>query len=741
MAEGADDVAVALAASLAAAERELARRRARALASATGREVSLQWHEPRESVAMLARHGDAAATAVTAALARVEPGAWRARFPALDGVADEALRAVWRRWRKELDAMGRGEAVAMTSAPAATEEPAPEVMVPPRGEAPPSPDVGDEPQDVGRARTRRTLSPDAVAVALARHAERVWAESPRTTTRTAGGDEPAVTDARSWFEVAPRGDGALAVYLVVEPVEGFASFVKVLTATSSAWRQGLRRENLARLGARLEVPPACSRLAWTTGDPDDDGPYAPLLASMAPAPFADDAPTVFRTDVTGRTQRIVGTSLAAGARYAVLLPPQLLAPTDATMHALGEGWRLWVLDVPAVPDDALAAALAALGLSLGSAALDATWVVTPPRRWEVTPRGDRLPVFAVGDHPFVRVTSGVVRGDMVAFLWGPGGLERLPLATTERTDVALDALAAGRYVVEVTCADRSVAPARLAFVVDDDARGAWPTATPAVTLGAQTLAPGEGCEADLSSLGEGQPWSVTAPPAMPVRVRWTSHTAWDSGWCSADADGAVDLTAATLRTRTLRESAVLGALSVDFGEWGEVRIAHARTAALAVASARRGLRDAMDAAVALLGAGLADPSLAASLWGRPVAAALGYHARELPDGARRACAGLSVLLVEGIEPLERAFRTRPAALLALLHPSLGLRAREPGTPRATLDAIGAAVGLTRALVSDGRRWWALDLTRSAPPPPDALDAVIDDDEAFEGFLVRYGAWR
>jgi hypothetical protein len=49
--------------------------------------------------------------------------------------------------------------------------------------------------------------------------------------------------------------------------------------------------------------------------------------------------------------------------------------------------------------------------------------------------------------------------------------------------------------------------------------------------------------------------------------------------------------------------------------------------------------------------------------------------------------------------------------------------------------------LTRALVSDGRRWWVLDVKRSAAPLADLLDGIIDDDEGMEGFLVRYGAWR
>jgi hypothetical protein len=90
---------------------------------------------------------------------------------------------------------------------------------------------------------------------------------------------------------------------------------------------------------------------------------------------------------------------------------------------------------------------------------------------------------------------------------------------------------------------------------------------------------------------------------------------------------------------------------------------------------------------------------------------------------------------------EGAWRVTTKAVLALVRPGVSLRERDADDARTTLNALGHAAGVTRALVSDGRRWWDLDLTRSAAPLPDTLDAVLDDDDGLEGFLTRYGAWR
>lgn len=739
MEHASDTVGVTLVASLAAAERELAQRRARALAAATGREVRLLWHEPRESVAMLARHGEAYAAVVAGALADVAGDAWRARMPRLEGATDEALRALRSAWLGELAAFARGDVVRVTAPPGATpSDGAPAAS----GASAPSLRPSPEPPPVAApgAQPGRSLTTDAVEKSLARHARRVW----ESTAEAAAEDEPeaaAESPPRAWYEVAARHDGALGVFLVVAPVEGFASFVRSLTVAGTSWRHSLRRDNLERLGARIEVPPARSSVAWTTGDAEDDVPYAGLLASMTPAALSTERPTVFRTDIAGASQRVTGATLAVGARYVVLMPPGPAEPTRGEVTTLDGGWHLWSVDVPVVADEALAATLDTLGLSVGAAALDATWVLTPPRRWELTARGDRVPVFAPEDAAVVQVSSAVPRGAMVAFLWGGGTLERLSLATTERVEITLEALPQGRYVFEVTAEDPAVTPARLAFAVDEGARGRWPVDAPTLRIGERIVRPSDAAELDLSALGDTLPWSITAPPTMPLRVRWEAHSVWDSGWLSADLDGTVDLREVVVRTRTIREFAALGALRVDLGEWGVVSVGHARTASFALPKAREGLRATVEAAALLHAQAIADPQLATALWARPVAAALGYQPRDLPADARHVCAGMLVLALDAVEPGEGGLRTRPVSLLALVRPALSLRAREPEAPRATLDAIGRTLGLTRAIVSDGRRWWALDLARTAPPMPDHLDAVLDDDEGLEGFLVRYGAWR
>ncbi len=224
-------------------------------------------------------------------------------------------------------------------------------------------------------------------------------------------------------------------------------------------------------------------------------------------------------------------------------------------------------------------------------------------------------------------------------------------------------------------------------------------------------------------------------------MRWDGAQRWDSGALSADEMGEVPTGPVIVRTQTIRETAPAGALTIDLGESGSVVLRHVRRIDHALVSAREGLRQALDAASVLAAHGLLDPGLALAMWAHPVGAALGYVVRELPLVARGVAPGLSAVIVEDAFDDGVAWRMQASALLVLVRPDVSLRGREEGSARASVEALCGALGLTRALVSDGRRWWALDVRRSAAPLADQLDGIIDDDEGLEGFLVRYGAWR
>jgi hypothetical protein len=707
-----------LLAALASAERELARRRA---AAATGHGLHGRpwWDTPRACVAMLARH-EGASTLVSDALARTPIARWDALLPALDGHTTDGLRALRTQWAQELAAVARGERIAPTAVPPSA-PPAPRPLA---SATPPPPPAATPPGRTDPV-VRRDTSSAANAARLARWLDGVFGERVEATEGT---DEAEPTrEVNAWYEVAPRGDGRLALWLVCAPTAGFAPFVKVLTARCGQWERSVRRENLATLGARFEVAPTADAPTWTTGDAEDDDSFTAVLASLAPEGLPADRVTVFRLDLDGRAQRLSGTTVSRGARYAVLLPPAVADVRDAT--SLEGAWRLWAVEVPALVPDGLATELQAAGLSVGALALAAGWAVVPPARWELTDGGERVPVF--DRSPVARLTAGVPRSDLTVLLHGGGATAERPLAHTDGALLALSDLAPGRYALEFTCCDRTITAAKLAFVIaSPPLRGHWPSMSPSVHLGDQIIASDMSLTADLADGRDGV-LRITAPPAMAARIRWWAAVPWDSGALAADAHGLVPLDTFEAQTQALREEAPEGVLEVDFGEWGRHTIHHRRTIAGALPALRASLRRAVAGGDGLLAT--RDASLA-TLWLRGVAAALGYVARSLavPFGAL----ALDDVVVEGAR-----VRTVPSALLVGIAPGADLRDRAEGAARPLIDALCAEASLPRALATDGVRWWELDPRRSVTPRPSRLDEVLDDDEALAEFLLRCSAWR
>lgn len=703
-----EDTTGMLLARLASAERALARRRVEG-ARAQGLDANAWWDSARASVAMLVRHHDIAAL-VSDTLAKTPAGAWDALLPPLDRCSLDALRTARATWRAQLSALARGEGVEVAEIPPdAGVIPVEPVEVP----RPPQPVELDTPK---KAATR-ALDDETVRARLARWIDRFFDRpaEPREGPKGESLDDEAP---RAWFEVAPRGDGSLALWAVCSPVQAFPPMVKVLRASMGASRTAVRRENLAVHGARFEAAPTAAPLSWTTGDDDDDRDLSKTLGAMAPAPLAADRATAFRLDIEGSAQRLEGTTLSRGARYAIVAP-----------SAEGAAWTLDVIDVPALVTEELVARLGTLGLSLGALALTASWVLCPPTRWELTPRGERYAVFDRGATPVARLHAGVARSDLAVFLHGDASRDAYALASVEEADVALPDLAPGRYVLEFTSCDAEVSPARLSFVVAEGvARSKLPVTAPSVTLDDASHSAGETLVADLSSLTAERALVVTGPPAMAVSLRWEGVTAWDSGALSLDATGRAPLDVVLARTAPLRESAPEASLTIDFGEWGAVRVRHRRRIDDVIPSAREALRKVGEMR-AMAASGV--PSLALA-WLRMVAEALGFSPREV-------LSALPAVALDDVEFERDAARTVTRAALALVPVGAKLRTREEPLRRAIEDACGAVS--SRVFVTDGARWWDLDLRKSAAPMPDALDAALDDDDALAGFLARYGAWR
>lgn len=709
-----DDTTVTLLARLAAAERALARRRVDA-ARAQGLDARSWCGSDRAYVATLARHEELAAI-VTEAFSVTPVSAWSARMSPLDGCSPAAVRAVRAAWRAELVAYARGEDVRVTEVPSDEFEIADEPVVKPV--ATDDPNVEVEAPPAPPPKPVRPIDPERVKKRLGQLIERFFQSSPTDVEPV---DEepdapPPPTVRTAWYEVAPRGDGAMALWMVCSPCGVFPAFAKVLRATQGAWRASIRRENLATQGARFEVPLSSDAITWSTGDDESDSDLASELAALAPTPLASDRVTVFRLDVEGPTQRLEGSTLSRGARYAVAVPPR-----D------GRGWTLDVLDVPALPSEELIARSNSLGLAIGALSLDASWVLVPPARWERSERGARYPVFESARAPVIRLRAGVSRRDLVVFLHGEHAQHSYALATTDGIDLSLDDLAPGRYVLEFTATDREVQPARCVFVVEAQARARVPVSTPTVTLDGEALSPGAVSVADLSSVAPSRGFEVRGPPALSFSLRWSAHSTWDSGLCSLDERGRASLDDLMARCEPLR-AVPEARLTVDFGEWGLVTVHHRRRIDDVLSAAREAFRTVSERR-ALLGAGVTD---LAQAWLRGAAEALGFSARVIASP-------IPVAALDDLEFDPAGVRVVTRATLVAVPAGARLRHRDEPL-RAAIDAACLAVA-PRAIVTDGERWWDLDLRKSTAPMPDALGAALDDDESLAGFLARYSAWR
>ncbi len=703
-----EDTTGMLLARLASAERALARRRVEG-ARAQGLDANAWWDSARASVAMLVRHHDIAAL-VSDTLAKTPAGAWDALLPPLDRCSLDALRTARATWRAQLSALARGEAVEVTEIPPdAGVNPVKPVEVP----RPPQSVELEAPKKVAT----RALDDETVRARLARWIDRFFDRpaEPREGPKGEALDDEAP---RAWFEVAPRGDGSLALWAVCSPVQAFPPMVKVLRASMGASRTAVRRENLAVHGARFEVAPSGAPLSWTTGDDDDDRDLSKVLGAMSPAPLAADRATAFRLDIEGASQRLEGSTLSRGARYAIVAP-----------SAEGAAWTLDVIDVPALVTEDLVARLGTLGLSLGALALTASWVLCPPTRWELTPRGERYAVFDRGATPVARLRAGVARSDLAVFLHGGASRDAYALASVEGGGRGAARPRTGTLCARVHL-QRRRGVACAALVRRRRRRRAIEAARDGSYGGARRRVALCGRDARRRPLVAhgGACAGGHGPPAMAVSLRWEGVTAWDSGALSLDATGHAPLDVVLARTAPLRESAPEASLAIDFGEWGVVRVRHRRRIDDVIPSAREALRKVGEMR-AMAASGV--PSLALA-WLRMVAEALGFSPREVVSA-------LSAVALDDVEFERDAARTVTRAALALVPVGAKLRTREEPLRRAIEDACSATS--SRVFVTDGARWWDLDLRKSAAPMPDTLDAALDDDDALAGFLARYGAWR
>lgn len=630
-----------------------------------------------------------------------------ARVASLRGLSETALRREWEAIRRR----GLDLLVERTRLGPRAPRPAQQIAV----------TIPDAP------RTRAIQSPEVITRTVARIERSLVRWFGASTARPTG--EPCEEASLAWLEVAPDRDGALALWAVLAPIgDLLPPVVRVLTLRSGGASHALRRENAAKLGARIPVPPSDAPITWSTGAFDDD--LTTELARLTIEPLSRTSATVFRADVEGQGQRLSGAVLAPGSTY------RLVIPRDET-------WTLRELEVPVSVPDELRAELAAMGLTLGEVATTARWIGASPTAWRFSERGERYPCFVQGEVPLVEVDAGreVEAETLMLFVVGNGASCHTPLPAGRRFAVALEDLAPGRYAFECVPEDRSIGTVRLVFEV----LAAFPHATAPeflVCCGGARVTPDREHAMDLAAaLGGGDAIEVTAPAAMSVDLRWSGTHSWQVRARTAEFDGRVALgSARALLDESLARDRV-GELSVDFGEWGVARIVHeARWTAARSAKMRETWRELLHDGLTLRGSVAQHPELVRTAWVERVARALGYGLADVPLDAPRIEGGAAWMLREHGRVGGRVKVRRALPLVVV--PGVERASWERSPLRSAIEALAESVDATEVILTDVSTWWRIDPTRARLGRGDALDEVLDDVERFDDFAcIAFGGWR
>lgn len=347
--------------------------------------------------------------------------------------------------------------------------------------------------------------------------------------------------------------------LEVGPLDGLPTFVKKLRVVGTEWDAFVLAANAKTRPTRASVRPGTGPWRWeAVGFEEEQDLGVERLALDA---LDVTAPTVFRVDADGVGQRIKSTTLAHGQAYRLLLPPKV---GDDLGAELGDGWRLWSLDLAAQLSPTTRQTLTALGLDVGEAWPRIEWALAPAAVWRTNARGESYPVFEAGTELLVNVGGvSVEEGDeAVLFLHGPAGTERLQFTTNGL--VSLGAPAAGRWACALMHSQTGVQPASLLFEVAENALEDVAASSSAVA------------HSGLASL------EAAAPPGWPVTLRWRVFAAYEEMLATlyGNEDGTVpvDAVASSIEARAAR--ARIADLIVDFGELGRRVLPHDGRASL-----------------------------------------------------------------------------------------------------------------------------------------------------------------
>lgn len=470
--------------------------------------------------------------------------------------------------------------------------------------------------------------------------------------------------------------------LELGPLAGLPPFVKKLRVVGeTGWDAFVLAANARTRSTRVPARPGTGPWRWEAVGFEQEQDLG--FERLALEALGASAPIVFRVDADGVGQRIESATLALGQAYRLLLPTN--AGVDLGTE-LDDGWRVWSLDLAVQLSPTTRQLLTSLGLAVGEAWPRLEWALAPASAWRTNARGESYPVFDVGTELLVNVGGiSVDEGDegdeVVLFLHGPSGTERLPLSAGGL--VSLGTPTAGRWACTLMHSRTSVQPATLIFEVAENAAqhvaSSWTAAAPG----------------GLAS------FEATGPPGWPVSLRWrviASHeeslaTLYGNDDRTVTVEGVVPV----LEARATR--ARIADLVVDLGELGRRSIPH---------DGRLSLKQVREQLTTLWQqrSGLVQSRVGAWLqlmptWFEPVTMLFGY----------------------GIEPLElpteaEAPHERAAWLLTVDERLVGSIVRSPSRIlvlttdvdavlrdcRTWIDNACTAAKVRDAIVTDGTRW-------------------------------------
>ena len=497
-------------------------------------------------------------------------------------------------------------------------------------------------------------------------------------------DAPATTGWRTRRVCLDAESGGL--HLEVGPLDDLAPFVKKLRVVGANDRDGiLLAPNARQRPASLSMPPSSGPWRWEAVGFEDEEDLG--LERLHADALPSDAVSVFRVDASGVGQSVVGTKLALGQAYRLLVPPGL--GDETTGVPLTEGWRLWTLDLSTAPSTTVRATLQAMGLGVGEAWPRLDWALAPPAAWRATPRGEAYSVFEAGTEVALQahgLPDEAAEGSFL-FLSGPDGVERLALPQSGEALVSLGLLATGRWACSLVHPRTDVQSTTLLFEVAEDAirqfDADWSVhADPSPTGGP-----------DLATL------QVEAPPGWRVTLSWRVLGTVPVGTVYADSGGTVDLSQALPVVEGRARRARVGDLVVDLAELGRQALHHDHLPS--VASVQDSLAALWREREALVRTRRGAWLTLMPHWFKPVCELLGYSIEEpVATATTRADDGLAAwrLVVDEREP--DGIRRSAARVLVLTDDldvtlSAGL---------AAVDHACSEAGVREAIVTDGTRW-------------------------------------